>query len=73
MPKSINYPFNNFILPSKNKATQQIINTQQSQIKSSQSQIGFHKSNFSSNKQLVHNIGKKYNIQIQKISSERKF
>ena len=73
MQKNTNYPYNNFILPSKNNTSQQIINTQQSQINSSQSQIGFPRYNFSSNKQLVNNIGKKNLMQFQITSSERKF
>ena len=48
-------------------------NTQNTQINSSQSQISFPKSNFSSNKQLVSNIHKPKINQTQESTSERKF
>lgn len=70
----VNFPFNNFISPIRTNLSQQIINTQNSQINSSQSQISFPRSNFSSNKQLVHNIGKQNNMKFQTpTSSERNF
>lgn len=72
--KQVNAPLNQIIFPKINRSNlpQQISTTQQSQINSSQSIVSFPKSNFSSNKGLIHNIGKQNINQSLSPSSERK-